>query len=368
MVLIPGQFVVNQAGQRLLNDLGQFYVHDPDGDPCCGEIEWACCVPGTDICYEALCVDCEAAGHICLPGHHCSDDGFDCGNRWACCLPDGTCIEATCAECERQGGEFNHGKHCDDPDFECPTGACCLPDGTCMDTTHTYCESQEGIWNGSHHCDDEDFSCTGACCYDLAEHLCMQTTPAGCDEIDGIFYGNGVACDNPGVICNAVGTCTGCVDGGENYTPQAVRVTFNCCNAAGSVGEHPPYEGCWALRTAIYPHTLIVPRLANCRYHRESAGVIIEENYCNGNYSATIHPLHICIRYTGSTVWVKLCVDVRDCFLSSDPPLELFQGHGVVEHCRDACVIQNEKEGCIEGTYPAPGSLGGGFATVVPIR
>ncbi len=93
------------------------------------------------------------------------------------------------------------------------TGACCTPVG-CLQVTEEECEEVNGIYqgDGTIGCPQPCFEPVGACC--RGDGSCLILSELECEVIDGIYFGDGSTCDpNPciepglGGCCLPDGTC-----------------------------------------------------------------------------------------------------------------------------------------------------------------
>jgi hypothetical protein len=187
-----------------------------------------------------------------------------CGATAICCS-NGYCVSGVSkSECEYFNGKYYAGISCDNiqhtdttpnTDRQCyksnlaPTSCCtggqCIPDVTfkiCMDYykgypfTGTCCELNCGA--------EPPRRISGACCVESTSQ-CVQTTPAGCSALSGVFYGDGTECATvnccftppaiTGSCCLSDGTCTDdditeedCVALAGQFTPKISCSAANC--------------------------------------------------------------------------------------------------------------------------------------------
>jgi len=105
--------------------------------------------------------------------------------------------------------------------------ACCLPSGTCFETDATTCNASGGIFMDGTTCADVTCVPFGACC-DPVDGSCSVVSNLECDDLGGVYQGNGtdcltVACPNP--TCPGEGSC---LDPAGNGTAGCANE--ECCN------------------------------------------------------------------------------------------------------------------------------------------
>ncbi len=220
----------------------------------------ACCRPN-ETCEDLMTLDeCNFAGGGFSPGETCTSLTTPCPQRRACCMPDdGLCYFILEDHCLDIAGipqeEFTV---CSS--FMCQ-GACCSAQGVCTIKSGAACATLPGSYLGL----DPDAKChpditcpTGACC---TETGCQMLTEDGCTWAEGIYSGNGIACDSPqsvcpGACCAADGTCTqdsydSCTIAGGTY--RGVDTTCDtgtcptgaCCTGGAAAScEIRTEEGC----------------------------------------------------------------------------------------------------------------------------
>ena len=97
-----------------------------------------------------------------------------------------------------------------------PLGGCCLPDDSCQNTTGPICEELGGLYEGDGVFCELDTTClidesVGACCID---GTCLEINEDKCKDEEGAWFGYGTTCNDPEVECEPVsetGAC--CIDG-----------------------------------------------------------------------------------------------------------------------------------------------------------
>ena len=147
-----------------------------------------------------------------------------------------------------------------------PLGGCCLPDDGCQNTSQTNCDQIGGIYAGDgvfcelpDTCSEEPD--TGACCID---GVCYDINEEKCIDEDGAWYGIGSACTDTDVECDVepeTGAC--CIEGdcfemevqdcwkngGASYgTLSTCQDDFvECCNDDSGPQEVPSDKSCASL-------------------------------------------------------------------------------------------------------------------------
>lgn len=170
---------------------------------------YACCLDND--CYNFTSETCNDLGGLWISGFLCSE--YDCvnneGDVGACCIGS-ACVETYSPACSSMGGQFNAGQMCDAVDCsdgdgdgggggDTDYGACCLDGGMCIDNiTQGNCDNQNGTFYLDGDCSLIDCvdpgSNTGACCY--SDGTCLVVTNAQCLSDNGVYKGDGVACNN----------------------------------------------------------------------------------------------------------------------------------------------------------------------------
>lgn len=193
---------------------------DPNNPLCLSE---ACCLPDGS-CIETTDTCCISAGGSPQGAVSCTAIN-NCNVPGACCLGDGNCVDVNNSlECEALGlsfpGSFIVGVNC--ASNPCPgLEACCFPDGSCMDYLAGFCAANGGDpQGGGTNCATTTCPIVlGGCCFDLnGEFICTLRTEQECMNSAGTFYGVGVPCPTPTIVCPTdivvstdVGLCTAIV-------------------------------------------------------------------------------------------------------------------------------------------------------------
>ena len=99
-----------------------------------------------------------------------------------------------------------------------PLGGCCLPDDGCQNTSQTNCDQLGGIYAGDGVFCELPTTCTeqpetGSCCID---GVCYEVDEEKCGDEDGTWFGVGTACTDPDIECEPepepeTGAC--CIEG-----------------------------------------------------------------------------------------------------------------------------------------------------------
>lgn len=203
----------------------------------------ACCyidpIGGPTLCIETTAAECEASGGLYSgDGTTCLDDGCP-PIIGACCtdVTDGplqyeTCTVTSAFDCQLLGGVFQG------LGTQCILTACCLPDGICVDADPRCCIASGGVPHNAP-CDAADCSNPpiGACCLSPAGGTlqCVEVTAAQCDELGGLYLGNGTHCVNN--FCPVVGDGACCldIDDGPLAYDTCIVTSADDCVAQGGV-------------------------------------------------------------------------------------------------------------------------------------
>ena len=239
-------------------------------DPCG---EGACCITHTPqvpsgsgpldlpigFCLEVNAMVCyDMGGSYKGDGTFCDLAPCDTG---ACCIDDFRCTVVTEGLCEILAGNAasyaGDGTTCDDC-LGAPAlvGACCLLNtGECIDVSIVHCEQLAGVFAGngilcsSDPCDDPD---SGACC--LPASTCETLLESTCDLYGGVYRGDSIVCAetlcaSTGGCCLGSGSCINVVLAAEcttlggdflgtaNDCAGSTCTTGSCCLANGSCME-----------------------------------------------------------------------------------------------------------------------------------
>jgi hypothetical protein len=199
--------------------------------------------------------ECDAIAGTFHPLQSCVET---CGSTFGVCCSNGKCIEnSNYAECTAFGGKFLFGVNCDslnasvDPAAPNSTRLCfdrckepvaCCKDGVCLGDDYTKIECEQiigGVAFPGRQCEEIDCCIqnvkVGACCY---LGTCSQETLIRCNEIRGVFLGEGVACGevNCGCFPDAgaeLGSCCECI------TNQNGQPLFTCSITTLSDCQNP---------------------------------------------------------------------------------------------------------------------------------
>ncbi len=119
-----------------------------------------------------------------------------------------------------------------------PTGACCLPDGTCVVVTLAQCQELMGLYvgDGAPCSECGDLEPIGACC--LPDGTCVQVSVFECGNLHGLYVGDGTPCTDCDDL-TPIGAC--CIQGAPCVQTSAAN-----CAASGGVylGDGTPCADC----------------------------------------------------------------------------------------------------------------------------
>ena len=125
----------------------------------------------------------EVGGCCVVTYPYCDTSGVCDSGYGACCHPSFDCVNTDFASCNDIGGGFKgRGTAC--AGGVCDSGACCY-ENDCVSVDNDSCDE---IWG---HFKGYGTECPLAC-DDPTQ--CWQTSPAGCQELNGIYLGDGEAC------------------------------------------------------------------------------------------------------------------------------------------------------------------------------